>query len=235
MSDDLYWFKWIPGEHLSRKVALCSIAGQGMFAKVCSIWWRDKKPVQRKELLKHFRSQKRQATAALDELVEDGIIDAIGDGYNVKFLQEQYLELTERHQKFVDAGRKGGLSRKGGLTQAEGSLKGGYSDATETLKHIDIDIDTEYRADVDVDTRVPPATPASGWSNEWGKILRLCRNNQDELGWRHLYIWCVKQHPKLFDMAIAKAIEATKPNKPYLSEVDEWARKINQANQGETE
>lgn len=127
MSLELPYFKFMVSEWLNDRISLMSKAEKGVFIDVCAFYWFHKTSVTKAMLKRRFSD----ASEELKQLLEWEIIGySEEDELTIKFLDEQYKELSDRRQKRVEAGRKGGKSSgKQSLSKAQAELKQSSSEA----------------------------------------------------------------------------------------------------------
>lgn len=117
MAKELPYFRFTVSEWLNDDISLESYHLQGVFASVCAFYWFKDCSITQAMLKKRFSNAK----ADVEELLELGILKEIeNDFVSIKFLDEQFDLLSEKRQKRVKAGRKGGLSR---ASKAQAMLK----------------------------------------------------------------------------------------------------------------
>src|SRR6478609_3143326 len=94
MAKDLPFFKFIPSEYNDGEISLCSLAEQGLFTAICSLYWSRETVLE-----KQFAARKIQGyeEAIFKGLVNSGVLllDVQGDTVfiKIKFLDEQFAEL----------------------------------------------------------------------------------------------------------------------------------------------
>jgi len=115
MSKDLPYFKFFPDQWLSGDITLEEMDLQGVFINVCSIYWSKDCRVALAKLKQRFKGD-------MDKLIESGLIKEKEGFAVIEFLDEQWVELSARHQKNVENGRLGGLKSR---------------EARAPLKHLD--------------------------------------------------------------------------------------------------
>lgn len=118
MSKELPYYRFTVSEWLNDDISLESYEVKGVFIDVCAWYWFKDCSIDIATLKKRFKD----VTKTLEALFELGIIKVSEDGETVKikFLDEQYDTLSNKRQKYVEAGRKGGLTR---ASNAQATLK----------------------------------------------------------------------------------------------------------------
>lgn len=101
MAKDLPYFKFNVSEWNDGDVTLCSMAAQGLFINLCSLYWSQEGNLS---LEKCKRRYKDCNTPVWEELTIEGIIKVDGDQITIRFLDEQFEErqkLSETNAKNV--------------------------------------------------------------------------------------------------------------------------------------
>lgn len=121
MSKELPYFRFTVAEWLNDDISLESYHLQGVFASVCAFYWFQDCSITKAKLKKRFSDAQEE----VEELLKLGIIKENKDDFiSIKFLDEQFDMLSEKRQKRVEAGRKGGLaSSKQRLSNAKAKPK----------------------------------------------------------------------------------------------------------------
>lgn len=107
MAKELPYFKFEPAEYLTKDISFCSLSAQGLFINICSYYWQRGCELTKQQLLKRLNHEKE-----LNELIEEGTIDVIGNDIKIKFLDIQLLELEARSVVNKVNGSKGGRPKK---------------------------------------------------------------------------------------------------------------------------
>ncbi len=117
MSKELPYFRFTVSEWLQDDISLENYEIKGVFADVCAYYWFKDCSIGIATLMKRFSN----ASESIDYLIELEIIKVINDDLiEIKFLNEQFDLLSEKRQKYIDAGRIGGLKR---ASNAKATLK----------------------------------------------------------------------------------------------------------------
>jgi uncharacterized phage protein (TIGR02220 family) len=97
------------------KITLCSLEAQGLFIQICCYYWNSGCRLTEAMLKQRFSNN----LPLLDELKKHCIFKTKGreNQVEISFLNEQFEELREAHEKRQNAGRKGGLTTKAMLKQ----------------------------------------------------------------------------------------------------------------------
>jgi len=230
--NDTPWLKFDAEKWLSGEIQEATPESRSLYIDMIALSWsRDI------VLLRSLKRRDCYSDDALEELIELGMCQIVSGKLKIAWIErmkDATQEMVERNRvrakHAADArwGNKQCLDDAKSIPQAMHQAQ----DGEENENRLRVIRDGEGD---ESETGTDASSPPPSFSHELGKIQRVCRVNHDDSGWRHLFDWCHSLNPKLFDMAMTKAVQAQHPNKPYLSEVDEWARRINQANQGETE
>lgn len=137
MAKELPFFRFTVAEWLNDDISLYSYHLQGVFASVCAFYWFQDCSIAKAKLNLRFRD----ATDDIQSLIDLNIIKEDDDGFiSIRFLDEQFDLLSEKRQKRVEAGRKGGLSKS---SNAKAMLKQSSS-YKDKYKYKDKDKDKEY-------------------------------------------------------------------------------------------
>lgn len=106
MSKELPYFKFFPNEWITGDITLQSMEVQGLFINVCCTYWS-------KECRVAMAGLKQRYGEAITTLLESGLIKEKGSFAVINFLDEQWVELYNRHQKNVENGVKGAEKKWG--------------------------------------------------------------------------------------------------------------------------
>tara|TARA_B100002019_G_C21158433_1_gene541975 strand:- start:212 stop:643 length:432 start_codon:yes stop_codon:yes gene_type:complete len=98
---ELPYFKFYPNQWITGSISFMDLDVQGAFIKVCCYYWSKECNVTRKQIKTLI--PKQWSTLLNAELFK---ID--NETISIKWLDEQYEERKNAHQKRVNAGRKGG-------------------------------------------------------------------------------------------------------------------------------
>jgi hypothetical protein len=121
MAKDLPFFKFIPSEYNDGEISLCSLAEQGLFTAICSLYWSRETVLERV-----FASRKipKFDEAVFKGLLDCGVLALRADGdqvfIKIKFLDEQFAEL----QNETNTGRMLAQKRWGKSANADGNASG---------------------------------------------------------------------------------------------------------------
>ena len=121
MSKELPYLKFFPEQWLSGDINYLPFELQGAFTTCMAHYWANNCKMCYNKLLMRLKDEK-----ILKQLIENGLIETNKNNINIKFLDEQYKEFIELHEKRVKNGRKGG-------SQTQAKIKGGLSN-TQALK-----------------------------------------------------------------------------------------------------
>jgi len=129
MAKELPYFQFEPAQYLTGDIQFCSLAAQGLFANICSMYWQRACDLTFDQLNKKYKEHKD----LLDELVKSYVLKKDGDNVLIEFLNEQYKTISERRDKHIEAGRIGGLK------SAQARMKRGPIKASPPLIKIEPD------------------------------------------------------------------------------------------------
>lgn len=122
MSKELPYLKFFPEQWLSGDINYLPFDVQGAFTTCIAHYWANNCNMCYDKLLMRLKDKE-----ILDQLIEKGLIENKKDAINIKFLDEQYIENKELHDKRVENGKAGGLKTqaklKGGLTNTQALRK----------------------------------------------------------------------------------------------------------------
>lgn len=121
MSKELPYFQFEPAQYLSGDITLCSMEAQGVYINLCCLYWQKNCKLGLSKALRRFKQ------GLIDELIEEDVVKVVEDQIVISFLDEQFIQISERKERLSAAGRKGGTK----------SRKPGLSDDKATPKHLD--------------------------------------------------------------------------------------------------
>lgn len=127
MSKKLPYYQFEPAEHLAGDIQMCTLAAQGLFENIKSIYWIKGCELTLKQLNGRFKEPE-----LIKELIDQNILKLANEEINILFLDNQYEEILLKKKILSDAGKKGWLAKK-----AKATLKPPLSEAKATLKHLD--------------------------------------------------------------------------------------------------
>jgi len=120
-SDKIYpWFKWSPDQWENGEITVCTPVAQALFVRLCNTYW------SKKGVLPYATALRRHSTGypdAMEELVEENIIEVTDGLIHIEFLAEQLNE----NELFSSKQRERALKR----------WNKGNSDATAMPPHSD--------------------------------------------------------------------------------------------------
>jgi len=127
---ELPFFKFHPSEWIAGDITLLNYETQGVYINTCCFYWSKGCTITKAMLERRLRTHKD----ILDSLIDEGVIkhDESDDSITINFLDEQFSELSDNHEKRVSAGRKGGCKTQAMLKQRSSKSQAG-------LKHLDKD------------------------------------------------------------------------------------------------
>jgi len=127
MAKELPYFQFEPAEHLAGEIQVCSLAAQGLFANIKSIYWIKGCKMTLKQLKGRFGEE-----SLINELLLENILKVSGESVIIEFLDIQYKNIISKKRALSRAGKKGYLAK---VNQAR--LKGGLSEVEAPLKQLD--------------------------------------------------------------------------------------------------
>ena len=115
---DKPWLKFYPTVWRAGKVQALSYSEKGMYADIFAYYWQQECNVTIEELNLVFARDEELLKETLSKSVLLGIILQTSDNIFIKFLDEQYEELTSLSKVRAKCGRKGGLNKASSNCQA---------------------------------------------------------------------------------------------------------------------
>lgn len=104
---ELPYFRFYTGEWIQGDISAEDYNLQGLFLNVCCYYWNQDCNLAKARLEKRFKNDFN----LLKQLYEQKYIKILRNGQvSVKFLDEQYKQLLEKHEVLSKAGQKGGRS-----------------------------------------------------------------------------------------------------------------------------
>ena len=107
MKEPLPYFKFKPAEYLTKDVSFCSLEAQGFFINVCCYYWQRRCDLTVEQLLKRIPKKE-----LLNELIFEKVLKISEEKIKIRFLDEQFLEVTRISSINSANGKKGGRPRK---------------------------------------------------------------------------------------------------------------------------
>ena len=98
---ELPYFKFYPNQWITGSISFMDLDVQGAFIKVCCYYWSKECNVTRKQIKTLIPKQ-------WSVLLDAELFKIDNESISIKWLDEQYEERKNAHQKRVNAGRKGG-------------------------------------------------------------------------------------------------------------------------------
>lgn len=108
MGKELPYFKFIANEWLTGDIAFEEYDVQGLFIIVCSTYWNRDCSITLAMLKQRLSNAREELWQCL---IDGGYITVKGNQISIKFLDEQFSDLKQAHDKRVNAGRKGGNAK----------------------------------------------------------------------------------------------------------------------------
>jgi len=208
MSRELPYFKFFTGEWLNGDITLLEYDLQGVFINVCAYYWHRECEMDLDKLIRKFGQNK------IIELMNEGLICQLSnsDQVVIKFLDEQFIEFTNRKQKLSEAGKKGQLIKN--QTKIKPPLNNPLTLIEDKSKIIEDNIKKVLLSDLTVDN-VLLDNEYHKITFEWFKlfkknILESGLTNTTTIDRSRLYIWSDE---------IRKLIEIDKRTKDEIRKV----------------
>ena len=118
MAKELPYFRFTVSEWLNDDISLEDYSTKGLFADICAWYWFKDCSVTLTMLKKRFNNANKMIYYLIElQLIK---VDSNNETIQIKFLDEQFDLLSEKRQKYVEAGRIGGLKRS---SNAKATLK----------------------------------------------------------------------------------------------------------------
>lgn len=118
MAKELPYFKFEPAEYLTKDISFCTLEAQGLFINICAFYWQRLCSLSRVQILRRFPYEN-----ALNELIEEGVIDLHDEEIRIKFLDQQLDDAIAKSEVNSRNGAKGGRPRKAKENQTESEKK----------------------------------------------------------------------------------------------------------------
>tara|TARA_R100001440_G_scaffold24871_2_gene40351 strand:- start:441 stop:854 length:414 start_codon:yes stop_codon:yes gene_type:complete len=97
---ELPYFKFHPNQWLTGSISFLNYEEQGAFIKVCCYYWSKECKIP--------YDQYTKIIACYKELIDKGVVKKKRNNISIDWLDEQYKERKESHNKRVKSGKKGG-------------------------------------------------------------------------------------------------------------------------------
>jgi hypothetical protein len=108
MAKDLGWFKFIISEYMAGDIIFCSDAAQGVFIRLCCVYWARECNLTMKQAARHFEGKE----TLIQELISDGVVKEKEGQIHINFLDEQKAKWEELSPIKSAAGKQGGRGNK---------------------------------------------------------------------------------------------------------------------------
>jgi len=144
MAKELPYFRFYPSEWLEGDILMENLKVQGFFIQLCAWYWKKDCKIDLKFINKRLTNGKAMLKQCLNSLIDNEIIK-VNDNKTVSiyFLDEQYNVLSEKRNKLVEAGRKGG--------EASVKHRSSYKEKIDNNKEkIDIDNNKTLNTSTDI-------------------------------------------------------------------------------------
>jgi uncharacterized phage protein (TIGR02220 family) len=149
MSKQLPYFQFEPAEYLASDISMCSLAAQGLFVNIESIYWQKNCTLRLEQIEKRFKEPD-----LIQELISENVIKIKNDLIEINFLKQQHEALTRRKKRLSNAGKKGVQVKADNQTVSKPPLSEAISLDEATLKQPE-EKRREEKILKDIDT--PPA------------------------------------------------------------------------------
>jgi len=106
MAKELPYFQFEPAHYLTGSIQFCSLAAQGLFTNIQSIYWQRECDLTLDQVKKRFNYPE-----LINELIKEGVIKVKGDKIIIQFLINQYHDAIEVSKKNSASGKKGMAKR----------------------------------------------------------------------------------------------------------------------------
>jgi hypothetical protein len=145
MAKELPYFRFYPSEWLEGNITLENEKVQGFFIQLCAWYWKKDCEIDLKFINKRLIKGKVMLKQCLNVLIDSDIIK-VNDNKTVSvlFLDEQFEILSEKRQKKIDAGRKGGKASVKQRSSYKDNNKDNYNN------NISIDNDQTLNSSTDI-------------------------------------------------------------------------------------
>ena len=127
MAKELPYYQFEPAEHLAGDIQMCSLAAQGLFENIKSVYWIKGCELTLKQVEGRFKEPE-----LIKELLSNDILKVNKDNIYIEFLDEQYKDILSMKERLSKAGKKGYLAKKNKAT-----LKPPLSKVQAPLKQLD--------------------------------------------------------------------------------------------------
>lgn len=104
----LPYFQFEPAEWTAKDIQFCSLASQGLFINICSLYWIRECRMTEKQLFRKFS----QHESLIEELLEEEIFEIIEGEVVIDFLDNQMEAVLERSAINKANGSRGGRPKK---------------------------------------------------------------------------------------------------------------------------
>lgn len=122
---ELPYFRFYTGEWIQGDISAEEFDLQGLFVNVCCYYWNQDCNLAKARLEKRFKNH----ISLLKQLYDQNYVKIFRNGQvSIKFLDEQYKQLLEKHEILREAGRKGGLNKAKARLKPGIKPRSGYKD-----------------------------------------------------------------------------------------------------------
>lgn len=149
MAKELPYFQFEPAEYLTKDISFCSLAAQGLFINICSLYWQRSCALNKTQILRRFSYENE-----FNELLSEGVIDLDGEDINIKFLDIQMSKVLETSKINSANGAKGGRPKKPIKTETKPNVNPNVNPNESETKGIRED--KIRKEDIKVDDYTPP-------------------------------------------------------------------------------
>lgn len=133
MKETIYpYFQFQAGIYLAGNIQNCSLASQGLFINLCSLYWQRGLNISLKSIKKRYRNS--PIDDLITDLLEEGVIELKEDeNINIKFLDEHHKTVLDLSKKRSQNGRKGGQKKASNKQNSSKTLASTKQAESKTL------------------------------------------------------------------------------------------------------
>ena len=127
MAKELPYYQFEPAEHLAGDIQMCSLAAQGLFCNIKSVYWIKECKLTLRQVQGRFKHPE-----LIEELIENEILKIENGNVCIEFLDSQFNDILDKKNKLSEAGKKGWLAKK-----KKATLKPPLNEVKAPLKQLD--------------------------------------------------------------------------------------------------
>lgn len=116
MAKRLPYFQFEPAEWQSGNITFCSMAAQGLFINIASLYWQKECELTKSQVLKRYNEPD-----LFNELESEKVLRIDGDVLSILFLDTQFNSIMNNKMLLSEAGKKGAQVKK--QAKLEATLK----------------------------------------------------------------------------------------------------------------